>query len=198
VIRLVIATRNLGKVKEIVRILDGLPVEVVSLADYPSVPEVEETGSTFAENAAIKALHVAKHTGEIALADDSGLEVDALGGKPGVYSSRFSGPGATDARNNKLLLEKLRDVLDEDRAARFRCAAALAISSGGVQLFDGTCEGQITREPRGKNGFGYDPLFYVPEYGKTMAELPPEIKNRISHRAKAMTAARSAIEELVA
>jgi len=194
--RLVVATTNAGKLKEIVRLLEGLPIDVLSLADYPSIPEVEETGSTFAENAVLKAVHAARFTGETALADDSGLEVDALGGRPGINSSRFAGPGATDAQRNELLLEKMKDVPDEERTARFRCVAALAPPSGDPTTFDGVCEGRIIDDPRGEHGFGYDPLFYIPEHGKTMAELPTELKNRISHRAKAMAAARVAIEKM--
>jgi XTP/dITP diphosphohydrolase len=196
--RLVVATTNPGKLKEIIRLLEGLPIEVLSLADYPAMPEVDETGSTFAENAILKAVHAARFTGEMALADDSGLEVDALGGRPGINSSRFAGPGATDAQRNRLLLEKMKDVPDEERTARFRCVAALASPSEDSQTFDGVCEGRILREPRGDNGFGYDPLFYLPDHGKTMAELPSELKNRISHRAKAMVAARVAVVKMVA
>jgi XTP/dITP diphosphohydrolase len=194
--RLVVATTNQGKLKEIVRLLEGLSVEVLSLADYPSMPEAEETGSTFAENAIQKAIHAAQFTGEIALADDSGLEVDALGGEPGIRSSRFAGPGATDAQRNALLLEKMKAVPDEKRTARFHCVAAVASPAGESQTFDGVCEGRIIHEPRGNNGFGYDPLFYIPERDKTMAELPAEVKNRISHRAKAMAAARVAIGQM--
>ncbi|MDO8683209.1 MAG: XTP/dITP diphosphatase [Armatimonadota bacterium] len=185
---LVIATTNPGKVKEISRLLAGLSLNILSLADFPAIPQVEETGSTFTENAIIKARHAAKYTGEMSLADDSGLEVDALDGKPGIQSSRFAGPGATDAQRNKLLLSLLKDTPDEKRTARFHCVVAIASPSGETQIFDGVCEGLITREPRGAHGFGYDPVFFVPEYGKTMAELPPEVKNEISHRAKAVKA----------
>jgi XTP/dITP diphosphohydrolase len=174
-----------------------LPIEVLSLADYPSIPEADETGSTFTENAILKAVHAARFTGEMALADDSGLEVDGLGGLPGINSSRFAGPGATDTQRNELLLERMKDVPDEERSARFRCVAALVSPSGGAQTFDGVCEGRIIHRPHGEHGFGYDPLFYIPEHGKTMAELPPELKNRISHRARAMAAARAAIEKMI-
>jgi XTP/dITP diphosphohydrolase len=195
--RLVVATTNPGKLKEIIHLLDGLPIEVLSLADYPSIPEADETGSTFTENAILKAVHAARFTGEMALADDSGLEVDGLGGLPGINSSRFAGPGATDTQRNELLLERMKDVPDEERSARFRCVAALVSPSGGAQTFDGVCEGRIIHRPHGEHGFGYDPLFYIPEHGKTMAELPPELKNRISHRARAMAAARAAIEKMI-
>jgi XTP/dITP diphosphohydrolase len=196
VIRLVVATSNPGKAREIAEILAGLPIEVLSLSDYPAIPEVEESGSTFEENALIKALHAAQYTGEAVLADDSGLEVDALDGKPGIHSSRFAGPGATDAQKNELLLQMLADVPDDKRTARFRCVAALVAPSGDYWTFDGACEGRIIHESRGSNGFGYDPLFYVPDYDMTMAELPAEVKNRISHRAKAMAEARVAIGDL--
>jgi XTP/dITP diphosphohydrolase len=195
--RLVVATTNKGKLKEIIELLQDLPIEVRSLADYPSIPEAEETGSTFAENAILKALHTARFTGEAVLADDSGLQVDALDGGPGISSSRYAGPGATDAQRNEKLLRELADVPDGKRTARFRCVAALVSPSGDTQTFDGVCEGTIIGEPRGENGFGYDPLFYIPEHGKTMAELPSEVKNKISHRAKAMAATRVAIEKMV-
>lgn len=195
--RLVVATTNKGKLKEIIELLKGLPVEVRSLADYPSIPEAEETGSTFAENAILKAVHTAHYTGEMTLADDSGLEVDVLGGRPGISSSRYAGPGATDAQRNEKLLRELADVPDQKRTARFMCVAALVSPSEDTQTFDGVCEGIIIHDPRGEQGFGYDPLFYVSEHGKTMAELSPEVKNRISHRAKAMAAARVAIEKMV-
>jgi len=197
VIRIVVATTNPGKAREIAQILAGLPIEVESLIAYPGIPDIEETGSTFTENALIKARHTSRWAGSLALADDSGLEVDALGGQPGILSSRFAGLGATDAQRNEKLLSLLRDTPDENRTARFRCVAALVSPSGMESVFDGVCEGLIAREPRGENGFGYDPLFFVPELGKTMAELPPEVKNRISHRAKAIAAAREAIEEML-
>ena len=196
-IRLVVATGNAGKVREITRILDGVCVEIVSLADFPSMPEPEETGSTFAENAAIKARYAVQHTGLPALADDSGLEVDALGGQPGIYSSRFAGPNATDKERYELLLSLLADVPDDKRTARFKCAAALAFPSGELQMFEGVCEGVICKEPHGANGFGYDPVFFLPQYGLTMAEVGEDLKNEISHRGKAMLAARAALEALV-
>jgi len=197
VIRVVVATFNPGKAREIAELLSGLSIEIVSLADYPSIPEPEEHGSSFAENAAIKARHACERTGEVALADDSGLEVDALGGRPGINSSRFAGPNAADAQRNALLLDMLSDTPDEQRTARFRCVAALATPAGEIQIFEGACEGYIVREPRGENGFGYDPIFYLPEFGKTMAELPPDVKNRISHRGQAISAATAALEKMV-
>jgi XTP/dITP diphosphohydrolase len=190
---LVLATRNQGKLREIRALLAGLPVE---LRDAGDMPEVEETGATFAENAARKARAAAAQFDAWALADDSGLEVDALDGGPGIYSARYGGL-ATDAARNALLLEGLRDVSDERRAARFRAAVAVAAPDGRVWIREGACEGVITRAPRGAGGFGYDPLFFLPEFGKTMAELPPEVKNRISHRARALAGARRLLEELL-
>ena len=195
--RLVVATANSGKVREIAQLLADLPLEILSLSDFPAASPPEETGATFVENAVAKAVHAAKVTGEMALADDSGIEVDALGGEPGVRSSRFGGPGMTDAGRNGLLLQKLRHIPDQKLTARFRCAAALAWPSGEVRTFEGVCEGRITRGPRGTHGFGYDPIFYLPQYGKTMAELPPEEKNLISHRGRAMSQVKAALRELL-
>lgn len=194
---LVLATRNPGKVREMRALLADLPVVVQSLADYPQVPEIAETGTTFAENATLKARAVAAATGHLALADDSGLEVDALDGAPGVYSSRFAGPDATDADRNALLLEKLRDVPAPQRTARFVAAVAIATPAGELHLTQATCEGRIACQPRGEHGFGYDPIFLLPERGQTMAELSPEEKNQISHRARAVAQAREILRTLV-
>ncbi|MCL5103958.1 MAG: XTP/dITP diphosphatase [Armatimonadetes bacterium] len=192
--RLLIATKNPGKAREMGRILADMPYEIVSLADYPDAPEVEETGSTFAENAAIKAKAYAAFTGELTLADDSGLEVDALGGAPGVYSSRFA---PSDPERNSKLLQLMKDVPDDLRTARFRCAIAIAEPDGSVRTCEGTVEGIIAHEPKGANGFGYDPVFYIPELGKHMAELTPEEKNAISHRGRALEQARKLLLEAV-
>lgn len=181
--RLVIATKNEGKAREIREILADLPYEVVSLKDYPDAPEVEETGTTFADNAILKAEAYAKYTGELTLADDSGLEVDALGGAPGVYSSRFA---PTDPERIAKLLELMRDVPDEKRTARFRCVIAIAEPGGKVTTREGTVEGVIAHEPRGNKGFGYDPVFYVTELKKGFAELDSAEKNAISHRGRAL------------
>lgn len=185
--KLVVATKNRGKALEVARMLEGTGWETVSLEDYPDAPEVEETGSTFAENAAIKAEAYARFTGELTLADDSGLEVDALDGAPGVMSSRFAD---TDAERNAKLLELLRDVPDGRRTARFRCAIAVAEPGGSVLTCEGSVEGAIARELRGEHGFGYDPVFYLPELGRHMAELSPEEKDAISHRGRALRLAR--------
>lgn len=191
--KLVIATKNEGKAREVAALLADLPYDVVSLADYPNAPEVEETGSTFIENAILKATAYAKFTGELTLADDSGLEVDALNGAPGVFSSRFA---PTDPERNAKLLDLMKDVPDDKRAARFRCAIAMAFppltkgGPGGVRTCEDSVEGVIAREPKGTNGFGYDPIFYVPSFGKHMAELTASEKNQISHRGKALEKAK--------
>jgi XTP/dITP diphosphohydrolase len=192
--RLVIATRNPGKAREISRILSGLDYEVRSLADYPPTPEPEENAGTFVGNATIKALAAAEQTGELSLADDSGLAVDALDGAPGVYSSRFAGEGATDEERCRKLLDLMKHVPDEKRTARFIATIAIAEPGCLIDTVEDTCEGIIAREPKGENGFGYDPVFFVPKFSATMAELPPEVKNRISHRAKALEAAKAILK----
>jgi XTP/dITP diphosphohydrolase len=193
--RLLVATRNPGKLREYDKLLKGCGYNLVGLEDYPGL-DVEETGATFEENARLKAVTCAHTTGLLALADDSGLEVDALGGAPGVYSARYAGPGASDADRLHKLLAALRNVPPGQRAARFRCVIALAWPDGRYETFAGVCEGEIAFEPKGHNGFGYDPIFYMPEHGKTMAELPEEFKNQISHRARAMALAGKRLREL--
>ncbi len=183
---LVVATRNQGKLKEIRRLLESTGIGVLGLEEFPEAPEVEEDGETFADNARKKALTIAQFTGRLTLADDSGLEVDALEGAPGVISARFAGAGADDAQNNRKLLDALEGLPPERRRGAFRCVMALCEPEGGCQIFSGKVSGVILAGPRGEGGFGYDPLFLVPEYGKTMAELPLEIKNRISHRGQAL------------
>ncbi|MDI3280373.1 MAG: XTP/dITP diphosphatase [Bacillota bacterium] len=188
---LVLATRNEHKVREIRQVLGDLPVTILSARDFPSLPPIEERGRTFQENALHKARTVAEHTGHLALADDSGLEVDALGGQPGVFSARFAGEGATDRENNEKLLRLLAACPEEARTARFRCVLALADPAGWADWVEGVCEGRIGYEERGSGGFGYDPLFIVAGLGKTMAELSPEEKNAVSHRGQALRAARA-------
>jgi XTP/dITP diphosphohydrolase len=188
-IRVVIGSNNAGKLRELLPILGDLPVEFVTPAQLGIRLEVEETGATYAENARLKALAFSRATGQIALADDSGLEVETLGGVPGLHSARYAGPGASDADRRRKLLAALRAV-PPPRPACFRCVIAIAQPDGRVDDFEGMCAGQIALEERGANGFGYDPLFYLPEYGRTMAELPEAVKNRISHRARAALAAR--------
>ncbi|MBM4465139.1 MAG: XTP/dITP diphosphatase [Chloroflexi bacterium] len=183
--KLLIATHNPGKVKEYQALLAGLPLELTYPAQEGLDIEVTETGESFAENARLKAAAYARASGLLTLADDSGLEVDALGGEPGIHSARYAGNGASDEERYRLLLEKLPGVPWEERTARFRCVIAVATPAGQVHTAEGTCEGIIAFAPQGEHGFGYDPVFYFPEHGMTMAELPPETKNRISHRAKA-------------
>lgn len=198
--RVVLATGNAGKVRELQALLAGRDVEVLPQSQF-GVVAVEETGTTFIANALLKARHAAAHTGLPAMADDSGLEVDALGGRPGVRSARFAKEGATDAENNALLLSSLADVDDDQRAARFRCVMVLVDPWSAADPFvtEGRCEGTIAREPRGAGGFGYDPLFVVTgESGLTMAELPEERKNEISHRARAAAALRPYLVALAA
>jgi XTP/dITP diphosphohydrolase len=183
--KLLLATNNKGKVREYRDLLEGLPFELVTPAQEKINLEVEETGTTFEENAGLKARAFAAASGLFSLADDSGLEVDALNGEPGIRSSRYAGPGARDADRVKFLLKKLTGVPMEKRTAQFRCVIALAEPDGSIQFCRGECRGLISFEPKGSNGFGYDPVFYFPELKKTMAELPDTMKNRISHRARA-------------
>ena len=183
--KIILATQNQGKLRELQELLAGEAIEVLSLRDLDDWEEVEETGVTFADNATLKARVAAEKTGLIALADDSGLEVDALQGAPGVYSARFAGEPKDDERNNDKLLQQLEGIADDQRTARFRCALAVITPEGDEFLTEGTVEGQILRERRGQDGFGYDPIFYVPEYGRTMAELTLTEKNSLSHRAQA-------------
>jgi len=183
---IVVATRNPGKLKEILAIMTGLGIEWRTLADYPECPEAVESGTTFEENARIKAKVASESTGEWALADDSGLAVDALGGAPGVYSARYAGAGADDRLNNEKLLRELRAAGQADSPAAFHCAMVLRSPEGREWSSHGAWPGRITESPRGANGFGYDPLFFLPELNCTSAELNPEEKNSRSHRAQAL------------
>ncbi len=194
---LVVATRNPGKLREIQRILQDLPLEVRSIQAYPHLEPVAEDAPTYEGNAVRKAVAAARATGEVALADDSGLEIDALGGWPGVHSARFLGEEATDADRNTEVLRRLEGVPLERRTARYRAVIAVALPDGRVETFEGTCEGLIALEPRGGGGFGYDPIFYLPELGRTVAELAPEEKDRLSHRGKALAQARAFLERLL-
>lgn len=180
--KLVIATSNKGKLSEFEKLLKPLNIEVLSLKDFPHLGEIEENGETFAANALIKAKTVAGTTGLISLADDSGLEVDCLKGLPGVHSARFAGEPRDDKANNGKLLSLLEGVPLEKRTARFKCIIAIIDLDGKEYTAEGSCEGLIINEEKGGAGFGYDPLFYVPEYQKTFAELDMETKNKISHR----------------
>jgi len=194
-ITLVVATGNPGKFNEIAALLEGLDVLIVPLDRAGPVEVPPESGDSFQENARLKAMAVASATGCLALADDSGLEVDALGGQPGVLSARFGGSGKTDAERNRLLLSRLEGVPPARRAARFRCAVAVADPTGSVRLTEGVCEGRIALSPRGEHGFGYDPIFEIPSLGQTLAEVRPDVKNRLSHRAQAVRAARGNLEQ---
>lgn len=195
--KILLATQNQGKVKELQEMLADARIDVLSLRDIPDWEDVEETGQTFAENAALKAHAAAERTGYIALADDSGLEVDALGGAPGVYSARYAGEPKDDEGNNNKLLQELKEVPDEERTARFRCALVIATPEGQEFLTEGTLEGRILRAPRGHEGFGYDPLFSIPDFARTMAELTIVQKNKISHRAQAFQKAIPILKDLI-
>jgi len=194
---LVLATRNRKKLEEMVAILQGLPADLKALDDFGSVPAVPETGKTFEENARAKALGYARATGRWALADDSGLEVDALGGLPGVRSSRWGGEEGNDRLNNETLLAALAGRPRNTWTARYRCVMALATPEEVLATTAGACEGRITDRPAGSNGFGYDPYFRLPERGCTMAELEPEVKNRLSHRYRALAAMRKLLEKIL-
>lgn len=195
---ILIATQNKKKKTEIMDILRNTPGIVLRGAeDFPFLPLVEENGNTFRENAIKKAVTLAKACNTWTMADDSGLEIDALNGRPGVFSSRYAGPGATDEKNIEKILSELKGVPKERRKARFVCSIALASPSQLLFVVEGSCEGLITEEPRGKNGFGYDPIFYVPDYHQTFGELVPSIKNMISHRAAALKQFKEKILSLV-
>jgi XTP/dITP diphosphohydrolase len=192
--RLLIATTNPGKVREYQQLLNGLGCDLAGLPEVGITQDVDETGATYEENALLKAREYAALSGLLTLADDSGLEVDALDGGPGVHSARYASDSLTRIRK---LLEELRNVPMDRRSARFQCVIALAQPDGRAEISSGTCEGWITTEARGTNGFGFDPVFFVPERGVTMAELPDEVKNQISHRARAAQEMRSILERIL-
>lgn len=196
-IKIVLATRNEGKIREIKKILEDLPVAVVSLAEFPPFPEVEEPHDTYLENAREKARAVARHCGTWALADDSGLEVEALGGRPGVLSARYAGENVTYADNNQKLLKELDGIPPYKRKAVFRCCMVLKHPDGRECSSEGELWGTITMKPRGEGGFGYDPVFEIPTSYKTLAELSLEEKNRISHRTRALRKMKEHIGELI-
>ncbi len=188
----VLATGNEGKIKEFSNLLEGVFGKIISLSDLGSPPEVIEDGLTFRDNALKKAREIAQYSGKLTLADDSGLEVDALNGRPGIYSARYSGEGATDKTNIDKVLAELGN--NPNRKARFICVLALVDPNGEELVVEGFCEGVILDEPRGEGGFGYDPVFYLPDKRKTMAELEPELKNTISHRANALKKLKTELE----
>ncbi len=192
---LLIATTNAGKLAEIAAALKDFPVRILSLRDFPDAPKVIEDGATYEENALKKARTLAAFSGVPALADDSGLEVDALGGVPGIYSARYSGEDADDARNNRKLLDQLAGLPEARRGARFVCVLALSAPQA-ERLFRAECPGRIGFEPRGANGFGYDPLFFYPPLGRTFGELEREAKSRVSHRGLALQKLRAALPML--
>jgi len=183
--KLLLATNNQAKVREYRSLLHNLPLELVTLAEQGITTVVDEIGESLEENAKLKATLLAAESQLLALADDSGLEVDALGGEPGRLSARYAGEGASDKDRVDYLLSRLKNIPWSKRSARFRCVIAVATPNGEVRFCSGECHGFITFEPSGEQGFGYDPVFYLPELGKTMAELPLEIKNRVSHRGQA-------------
>jgi len=197
--RLVIATHNRKKAGEMVTILSARfpQLEIVTLADYPEAPEPEETGTTYAENAAIKANSAAEVTGEWCVADDAGLEIDAFDGAPGVYSKRFGGEDLPFPEKIAMILDRLTDVPTEDRGARFNCFVALAKKGHPTEVFNATCEGRISESPSGNGGFGYDPIFYLPELDCTMADLTAEQKHRVSHRGKVLKQVGDRLESLL-
>ena len=192
--RLIFATGNAHKMIEIKEILGELPVEILSMKEAGIEADIEENGSTFEENALIKAMEVCKLAGEMVLADDSGLEIDYLNGEPGIYSARYMGEDTSYRIKNKNLIDRLEGVPDEKRTARFVCAIAAAFPDGRSFVVRGTIEGIIGYEERGENGFGYDPIFYLPERGVSTAELPPEEKNSISHRGNALRKMKELLE----
>jgi XTP/dITP diphosphohydrolase len=194
--KLLLASSNPGKIKEYRFLLDGLGYQITTLTEEGIAKIVTESGDNYEQNARLKAVTYAKLSQLTTLADDSGLEVDALNGEPGVKSARFAGEAATDAEKVNFLLAKLNGVPWERRTARFKCVIAIASPGGHTELCYGECQGMIAFESKGENGFGYDPIFYLPEIGKTMAELPLEMKNQISHRARASQKARQVLQQL--
>lgn len=196
-IDLVLASRNKKKLQEMSELLAELGINVKSIDEFSQIPEIKETGTTFHENARIKAETVSNMVGKLALADDSGLEVDALGGRPGVYSARYAGESASDNDNIDKLLKELENVPFEKRTARFICVIAISHPSLETKFMEGSCEGYIIKQRRGNKGFGYDPVFYYPQMGKTFAELPSIKKAEVSHRGEALDKAKNIIKGLV-
>jgi XTP/dITP diphosphohydrolase len=192
-LELVVATRNNGKVREIRKALKGFGFRLYALSDFPDVPEIEEDGESFTENALKKARFYSSYFGKLVLADDSGLEVKALKGLPGIYSARYAGERASNQENNQKLLKEIGGIPFSRRGAQFQCVIAIVSPDGKEAIAEGSCKGRIGSKEVGKRGFGYDPLFILPRYGKTMAQLTLEEKNRISHRGKALKKLRKII-----
>lgn len=194
--KIVFASKNKGKVKEIRAMLAETGIDLQSLNSYKDVPEIVEDGNSFLENALKKARIISQFTGEIVLADDSGLQVDTLNGEPGIYSSRYAGLNATDEENNVQLLAKLKNIPEAKRTASFQCALVLYRNDGSYDSFAAKWDGLIIDESRGSNGFGYDPIFWIPQLKMTAAELPAEIKNKVSHRGQAFALLKSKLLKL--
>jgi len=195
--QIVFASENKGKIRELQALLTGMDVDLLSLHDYPDVPPIKEDGRTFLENALKKARAVSEYTGRTVIADDSGLEVDCLKGEPGIHSARYSGEGASDEENIRKLLEAMEGVPMDKREAAFRCVLVLYRTDGTFEAFEGELKGTISEDPSGEGGFGYDPVFVVPEYGTTVAEIDPATKNKISHRGKAFAALKASLQRSV-
>ena len=193
----IVATRNRGKMREVREALKGLGLRIHALSDFSGVPEIEEDGKSFVENALKKARFYSKVFGKLTLADDSGLEVDRLKGFPGIYSARYAGKGASTRDNNQKLLNEMEGISLSKRGARFKCVMAMVSPDGREAIAEGSCKGRIGFEEKGRKGFGYDPLFILPKYGKTMAELSLEEKNKMSHRGKALRKLRRRIVALM-
>ncbi|MDD5723182.1 MAG: XTP/dITP diphosphatase [Syntrophales bacterium] len=193
--KIVFASENRGKIRELKALLGGMDVDLLSLHDYPDAPPIVEDGHTFFENALKKARVISEYTGRTVIADDSGLEVDHLGGAPGIRSARYAGVGATDEENIRKLLTEMKGVPGNQREAAFKCALVLYRADGTFEAFEGELKGTISLEPSGSQGFGYDPVFIVPEYDMTVAEIDPETKNRISHRGKAFAKLKESLLE---
>ena len=194
--RIIVATGNEGKMREVRLILADLGIEIISMKEAGASCEIEETGSSFAENAEIKAKAVWEQTGHIVLADDSGLVVDYLGGEPGIYSARYMGEDTSYEIKNQAIIDRVAEAKDEERTARFVSAIAAVLPDGTILHTEGTVEGEIAYQPAGTEGFGYDPIFYLPEYGMTSAQIPIEKKNEISHRGKALEAMKQKLKGL--
>lgn len=193
-VELLVATKNKGKLREIKELLSDFDLKITSLADYPNAPEIVEDGKTFSQNALKKAATIALYTKKLTLGEDSGLEVKALGNRPGVYSARYAGEGATDRKNNLKLLRELKKFPLKKRQARYRCFAALVDGKEIIDISSGSCEGLIGFRSQGENGFGYDPVFIIPQYNKTFGQLASAIKSKISHRAKALKKIKSILK----